>query len=125
MAKMSFKFVNEAAKRDFMNLPHDIRMQFSVDLTAVQNGQKPLSPIKDIGESVGTGAFELIENGSPAYRAVYCAKYMNTVFILHAFTKTAQGTDKPNMKTAAARHQVMMEEVREAKKEEKNKKRGG
>jgi len=57
------------------------------------------------------GAIELIENGSPAYRAVYCVKYLDTVFVLHAFEKTTNGMDRKQMATAAKRYKEMMERV--------------
>ncbi|CAM4180784.1 type II toxin-antitoxin system RelE/ParE family toxin [Stenotrophomonas indicatrix] len=125
MPKLIFKFANAGAKRAYEDLPQAIKVQFGADLTAVQNGQKPFSAIKDVSASVGVGAIELIENGSPAYRVIYCAKYLNTVYILHAFTKTTNQSDKANMETAELRHKGMMAEVREAQKEEKKKRRGG
>ncbi len=84
----TFAFVNEAAKREFNKLPLEVKQQFSVDLHAVCQNESPFSKFKDISSSVGKGAIELIENGSPAYRTVYCAKYLDTVYILHSFTKT-------------------------------------
>ena len=108
-----FKFVNEGAKRDFLALPPEIIKQFGSDLNAVQQGERPFSDFKDISGSVGAGAIELIENGSPAYRTVYCAKYLDTVYILHAFTKTTNGVDHAAMKTAQARYKEMMAEVRQ------------
>lgn len=121
MAK-NFRFVNKAAKKAFLKLPKEVQLQFSTDLNAVCQGERPFSEFKDIADSVGPGAIELIENGSPAYRAVYCAKYMDTVFILHAFTKTANGVDRRNMKTASLRYTEMMIIVKEhnaAKKSDK------
>lgn len=121
MAK-NFRFVNKAAKKAFLKLPKEVQLQFSTDLNAVCQGERPFSEFKDIADSVGPGAIELIENGSPAYRAVYCAKYMDTVFILHAFTKTANGVDRRNMKTASLRYTEMMSIVKEhnaAKKSDK------
>ncbi|MBW8445691.1 MAG: type II toxin-antitoxin system RelE/ParE family toxin [Arenimonas sp.] len=44
----------------------------------------------------------------PAYRAVYCAKYRDTVFILHAFTKTTNGVDRTAMNTARERYREMV-----------------
>src|SRR5437868_14024526 len=111
MAK-NFRFVNKAAKKAFLKLPKEVQLQFSTDLNAVCQGERPFSEFKDIADSVGPGAIELIENGSPAYRAVYCAKYMDTVFILHAFTKTANGVDRRNMKTASLRYTEMMSIVK-------------
>jgi phage-related protein len=119
VANREFKFVNEAARRAFKALPKDIRLQFGLDLQAVQSGEKPFSKFKELSESVGDGAIELIENGSPAYRAVYCAKYLNTVYVLHAFTKTAQGTDQANMNTAEMRYKHMKSEVDAAKRQAK------
>jgi phage-related protein len=114
--KKKFAFVNEAAKREFLALPKDLQYQFGNDLHAVQCGLRPYSDFKDISGSVGDGAIELIQNGSPAFRTVYCAKYLDTVYILHAFQKTTNGVDRQAMKTAAQRHQKMMEEVQAHKK---------
>lgn len=110
-----FEFVNEAAKKAFKDLPKDIKTQFGADLHAVQNGERPFSDHKNIKDSVGPGAIELIENGSPAYRAVYCAKYEDTVFILHAFTKTTNGVDRKAMKTAKERYKEMLKVIKERK----------
>ena len=85
-----FEFVNAAAKREFLDLPKPIQRQFGADLQAVQAGLAPFSRWKHLTETVGIGAVELIENGSTAYRTVYCAKFGETVFILHSFTKNHQ-----------------------------------
>lgn len=122
MAK-NFKFINASAHTAYVGLPVEIQQQFGNDLNAVQQGTKPFSSFKDLSASVGAGAIELIENGSPGYRAVYCAKYLETVYILHAFTKTTNGVDKAAMKTAAARYKEMMKEVDAEKKEAKKEKR--
>tara|TARA_R110002167_G_scaffold51814_2_gene149924 strand:+ start:1703 stop:2116 length:414 start_codon:yes stop_codon:yes gene_type:complete len=110
-----FRFVNNAAQREFKSLPEDIQLQFGADLNAISQDETPYSAVKNIGSSVGTGAIELIENGSPAYRCVYCVKYMDTLFILSAFTKTTNSVDRPAMSTASGRYQEMMRIVREAK----------
>lgn len=125
MSEKKFKFVNEASKKEFMALPQEVKSQFGSDLNAVQQNKKPFSSFKDISSSVGQGSIELIENGSPAYRTVYCAKFLDTVYILHSFTKTTEGVDRPAMKTAELRYKMMMDEVRDAKKTEKNNKKKG
>lgn len=114
MAK-DFRFINAAAKRAFLALPRSIQRQFGSDLNAVQQGHRPFSEFKDISKTVGPGAIELIENGSPAYRAVYCAKYLDRVYILHAFTKSTKRVDRQAMATAKLRYQEMMREVQEGK----------
>jgi phage-related protein len=118
MAK-KFEFVNAAAKRSYLDLPKRIQRQFGVDLNAVQEGRDPFSTFESLSDSVGTGAIELRENGSPAYRAVYCCKFMDTVYILHAFAKTTNCVDRKNMQTAAARYQEVKAKVAAARKAEK------
>ncbi|PMH66672.1 type II toxin-antitoxin system RelE/ParE family toxin [Vibrio splendidus] len=125
MSEKKFRFINEASKKEFLDLPKEIISQFGSDLNAVQQNKKPFSDIKDISSSVGQGSIEIIENGSPAYRTVYCVKYLDTVYILHSFTKTTDGVDKQAMKTAKERYKLMMQEVNEHKKQEKKKKKGG
>ena len=111
-----FAFVSEAACREFKKLPKAIQRQFGTDLHAVQCGQRPFSDHKDISDSVGKGAIELIETGSPAYRTVYCAKYEDTVYVLHSFTKTTNGVDRQAMKTAEQRYKEMTQLINDEKK---------
>jgi hypothetical protein len=44
----------------------------------------------------------------PASRTIYCAKHLDTVYILHAFTKTRQKVDQKEMDTAPARYKQML-----------------
>jgi phage-related protein len=106
-----FEFVSQAAMTAYLALPKDIQYQFGTDLNAVQQGKDPLSAHKVLTDTVGPGAIELIENGSPAYRAVYCVKYLDTVFVLHAFEKTTNGVDYKEMATAAKRYKEMKKRV--------------
>ncbi len=107
-----FKYVNEGAKRAFMDLPTDIRINFSAEIRRVQEGEDPLDDFRVL-KGEWKGVIELRENGSPAFRAIYCAKHLDTVYILHAFTKTSEKADQKEMDTALARYKEMMAEVRE------------
>ena len=120
--ELKFKFINAGAKRAFLDLPEDIVKQFGSDINAVQQGKKPFSDFEDLA-AIGAGVIELKENGSPAYRAVYCAKHLDTVYVLHAFTKTTNGVDRPAMDTVTQRYKEMMAEVAELKKTEKQSKK--
>jgi phage-related protein len=106
-----FEFLSQGAMKAYLALPKDIQYQFGTDLNAVQQGKDPFSAHKVLTETVGPGAIELIENGSPAYRAVYCVKYLDTVFVLHAFEKTTNGVDHKEMATAAKRYKEMKKRV--------------
>lgn len=109
----SFAFVNAAAERAFRDLPLEIQKQFLFDLSLVQSGMAPASDFKVL-KGNWSGVIELIENGSPAYRAVYCAKYRQTVYVLHAFTKTTNAVDRKAMQTLESRYKAMMEIVRKS-----------
>ena len=105
------RFINKQALKEFKALPSHVQKRFSLDLNAVKKGKEPFSKFKHITESVGVGAIELIENGRPAYRTVYVAKYDNAVYVLHSFTKTTNGVDKQAMKTAKERYKKMIMEL--------------
>ncbi|MDF3215428.1 type II toxin-antitoxin system RelE/ParE family toxin [Mesorhizobium sp. M7A.F.Ca.CA.001.09.2.1] len=107
-----FKFVNEGARRAFMDLPKDIRINFSGEIRRVQEGDDPLDDFKVL-KGEWKGVIELRENGSPAYRALYCAKHLDTVYILHSFTKTSEKADRKEMDTALSRYKEMMAQVRD------------
>jgi len=96
-------------------LPEDVREDFAGLLKLVAAGRElPAGSFKPL-KGMGAGVVELIENGSPAYRTVYCAKYADTVFILHAFTKTTNGVDRKAMDTVKKRHKEMMQIIEDEK----------
>ena len=102
-----FKFINKQSLKEFKALPEVIRNRFANDLNAICQNKVPFSKFKHLKESVGIGAIELIENGRPAFRTIYVAKYKNTVFILHSFTKTTNGVDKKAMAIAKKRYKLI------------------
>ncbi len=107
-----FRFVNKQSLKEFKALPSHIQKRFANDLNAVCRSKQPFSKIKHLGDSVGVGAIELIENGRPAYRTIYVAKYRNTAYILHSFTKTTNGVDRKAMETAKKRYKTMQQELK-------------
>lgn len=48
MNEKKFEFINEASKKEFLELPKDVMSQFGSDLNAVQQSKKPFSDFKDI-----------------------------------------------------------------------------
>ncbi len=106
-----YKFINNQSLKEFKSLPEVIQKRFANDLNAICQNKPPFSKFKHVKESVGVGAIELIENGRPAFRTIYVAKFNNTVYILHSFTKTTNGVDKKAMATAKKRHKLMMQET--------------
>jgi len=97
-----FAFVNDAAEREYKDLPESIQDEFGKELRRIQYGQDPAMPINFLS-SVGAGVIELKINGSPAFRCIYITKYLDSVIVLHSFTKTTNGVDRPAMKIAEQR----------------------
>jgi len=106
------RFINKPALKEFKALPSNIQKRFASDLNAICQNKAPFSKIKHLNDSVGIGAIELIENGRPAYRTIYVAKFKDAVYILHSFTKTANGVDRKAMATAKRRYKAMKEELK-------------
>lgn len=121
MQRKEIKYVNKAAKRAVNDLPKNIATDFLSDLNFVAAGKDPRSDFKTL-QSIGPGVIELIENGSPAFRLMYCAKHLDTVYVLHAFTKTTNGVDRHAMETVKQRYKELMALIREAEKAAKKKK---
>ena len=107
-----FKFINNQSKKEFLALPDKIQKRFANDLNAICQNKEPFSKFKHLKESVGIGAVELIENGRPAYRTIYVAKFADNVFILHSLTKTTIGVDRQAMDTAKKRYKLMEKEIK-------------
>lgn len=101
---LNFEFVTEASLKEFRDFPDSVKKDFGYALDEVQRGLPPSIPHKHLKGDNWSGVYELIQNGSPAYRTIYCAKFNNTVYILHSFEKTTNGTDHHAMRVALARY---------------------
>jgi len=112
MTAKKFKFINNQSKKEFVALPDTVQKRFANDLNAICQNKEPFSKYKHLKESVGIGAVELIENGRPAYRTIYVAKFAGTVFILHSFTKTTNGVARKAMVTAKQRYKLIQDELK-------------
>lgn len=92
-------------------MPKEVQQQFGTSLRAIQGDKKPFLPIRSLS-SIGAGVIELKINGSPAFRCIYIAKFMNTVVVLHSFTKTTNGVDRKAMKTLEKRYKELLSELK-------------
>lgn len=108
-----FAFVSAAAEREYKALPADVQDGFGNGLRYLQYEESPPLPLEYL-ESVGAGVAELKINGSPAFRCVYVAKYLDTVVVLHSFTKTTNGTDQKALSKAKKRLKELQAEMRSA-----------
>lgn len=76
--------------------------RFVLSLEQISNDLKPALKVKPMN-GLGKGVKELILNGRPAYRCVYVV-IDDVVHVLHAFSKTSDGTDSKHEKTIKKRY---------------------
>jgi phage-related protein len=85
--------------RDF---PEDARHDAGYQLDKVQRGQQPddFKPMP----SVGKGVEEIrVTDDSGAYRVIYVARRVESVYVLHAFQKKTQATSRRDIEIARKR----------------------
>jgi phage-related protein len=92
-------------EKDLLSFPRSVLERFMMDLELLQDGLPPLSKVKPLN-GLGKGVFELVKNGRPAYRCVYMIKG-NVIHILHAFSKTSDGTDKKHQDKIKQRYKAL------------------
>jgi phage-related protein len=59
-------------------------------------------------ETVGAGVREIRLRSDNAYRVLYVAKFSEAIFVLHAFVKKTQKTNKLDLDTASARYKALV-----------------
>jgi phage-related protein len=104
-----FAFVSDAAEREYKDLPEKVQDEFGKDLRKIQYGKSPKLPISHL-DGIGHGVIELKKNGSPAFRCIYVTKYLDTVIVLHSFTKTTNGVDRKAINVAEQRLKDLLAE---------------
>lgn len=115
---LKFAFVNAAAEREYKELPSEIQDEFGKDLRRIQFTEETKNPTEPL-QGFPVNLFEIKINGSPAFRCVYVTKYFDAVIVLHTFTKTTNGVDKPAMKVTSQRLKELQQEVQADKKAKK------
>lgn len=76
------------------------------ELRAVQRGKEPVDwkPMKSIGQGVNEIR---VQDESGAFRVIYIAKFDDAVYVLHAFQKKTQKTEKQDIELAKKRLSVL------------------
>jgi len=78
--------------------PTDAKREAGHQLDRVQNGREPndWKPMT----SIGRGVREIRIQDKGQYRVMYVAQYLDAVYVLHAFQKKTQKTNKKDIDTA-------------------------
>jgi phage-related protein len=86
---------------DLRNFPEEARRVAGFELRAVQNGLEPRDwkPMR----SVGSGVKEIRIHVLGEWRIVYVAKVADAIYVLHAFQKKSQKTNKNDIELARRR----------------------
>lgn len=75
-----------SSKDDLLEFPAQVRREIGNALGVAQFGGK--HPAAKPWKGDGPGVFEIVEDfDKDTYRAVYCAKLLGAIYVLHAFQK--------------------------------------
>ena len=94
------------SRRAVREFPDAARQQAGVELFAVQLGDNP-SDWKPM-PTVGSGANEIRIHAGNEYRVIYIAKFVEAVYVLHAFEKKTRQMPKQDIELAARRYRELL-----------------
>ena len=94
-----------SAKKDYLSFPTEVQDEMGYALGLAQLGAKHPNAKPWKGE--GSGVLEIVEDHrGDTYRAVYAVRFVNAVYVLHAFQKKSKSgikTDQTDVKLIAER----------------------
>ncbi len=96
-----------SSREDLREFPESVRETAGHELFKVQQGKEPddWKPMP----TVGPGVQEIrIWDESGTYRVLYVAKFVEAVYVLHAFEKRSQKTAKGDLRLAQVRYHDLL-----------------
>ncbi|MBU4525250.1 MAG: type II toxin-antitoxin system RelE/ParE family toxin [Proteobacteria bacterium] len=102
MSTKAMKFVGSSLD-DLRNFPEEARRVAGFELRAIQNGLEPRDWKAML--SIGSGVKEIRVHVLGEWRVIYVAKLSDAVYVLHAFQKKGQRTNKNDIELARKRFQ--------------------
>lgn len=97
------------SRRRICEFPDEARQRAGFELWEIQQGNEP-SDWKPMA-SVGPGVKEIRIHSEGEYRVLYVAKFEEAIYVLQ---KKAQRTPKPDIETASARYQALLQQRRKS-----------
>lgn len=99
-----------SSRSDIRAFPRDARRLAGYQLRRVQQGMDPLDwkPIPGIGP----GVREIRIHTALEHRVLYVAKFVEAVYVLHAFEKRTRKMPKRDMQLARQRYQALLSQRR-------------
>ena len=111
----------DSALDDLRSFPEDIMQDTGYQLHKVQMGDMP-DDFKYI-RAIGNGVIEIrLKDNNGIYRVIYTAKFIDTIYVLHAFTKKTQKTSQADINLAKSRLKALVQDLQnhEAQNQEPN-----
>ena len=95
-----------ASRRDVRAFPRDARRLAGVQLRRVQKGLDPMD--WKLMPTVGPGVREIRVHTALEHRVLYVAKFMEAVYVLHAFEKRSRKTAIRDVEMARQRFRALI-----------------
>jgi len=95
-----------SAREDLRAFPESARRRAGHELDLLQHGLEPhdFKPIP----TVGAGVYELRIRATGAFRVFYVVKFAEGVYVLHAFQKKTQQTNRLDLEIGAKRYREIL-----------------
>jgi phage-related protein len=94
---------------DIKKFPSTIKREMGFELDKIQNGYAPVNwkPM----QSIASGVREIrVRDLLGIYRVIYIAKFKKSVYVLHAFQKKTQKTNKTDIDIAIKAYKNILKE---------------
>ena len=116
--------------RDVRAFPEDVRAEVGYSIYLAQEGGKALTSVPLVGFGGAKVLEVVVDDDGETYRAVYAVKFLNAIYVLHAFQKKSKKDSetpkqeidlvKSRLKVAELHHQQNYKvAVRRGKKNER------
>ena len=95
-----------SSRGDLRSFPEEARRRAGFELRAVQRGEKPtdFKPMPDVGK----GVEEIRIHTKDAHRVFYVSRFVEAVYVLHAFQKKTQKTSKKDIEVGRRRYKEVL-----------------
>lgn len=110
-----------AVLKELGSVPERHRDRFITSLGLLSKQEPPTCKVKPL-DSLGHSVYELIINGSPAWRCIYTTELTGKIVVLHVTDKTTNGRDRQIANVVEERLKTLRQKVsKEGKKPKKPK----
>lgn len=107
---------NKRAEKDFEAFPAEVQASFRQALEEARQGEHP-AIAGPYGPPLGSGVYKLkdTDERGNAYRGVYCVRFKEAVYVMHAFNKKSKsGKADPPEEVSTAKGRLKWAELEHA-----------